>query len=154
MGFEPWMCSALQWGQSEEPGSLGVLLLANSMTLSRSLHLCGPPVFLLLFCIYQFRSVAQSCPTLCNPMDYIARQAPLSMGFPRQEYWRLPFLFQGIFPTQGSNLGLPHCGQTLYNLSYQGSWRNTGVGSLSLLQGIFPIQESNQGLLHCKWILY
>ena len=28
----------------------------------------------------------QSCPTLCDPMD-IARQAPLSMGFPRQECW-------------------------------------------------------------------
>ena len=51
-------------------------------------------------------------------------QAPLSMGFSQQEYWSgLPFLspkntgvdcyalFQGIFPTQGSNLHLlclPH----------------------------------------------
>ena len=51
MGFEPWACSALQWGQSGKPGSLGVLLLANLETLSRSLHLCGLPVFLLL-CIY------------------------------------------------------------------------------------------------------
>ena len=31
------------------------------------------------------------------------------------------FLLQGIFPTQGSNLGLLHCRQTLYHLSYQGS---------------------------------
>ena len=31
------------------------------------------------------------------------------------------FLLQGIFPTQGSNLGLPHCRQTLYQLSHQGS---------------------------------
>ena len=30
-------------------------------------------------------------------------------------------LLQGIFPTQGSNPGLPHCGQILYQLSYQGS---------------------------------
>ena len=30
-------------------------------------------------------------------------------------------LLQGIFPTQGSNLGLLHCGQTLYCLSYWGS---------------------------------
>ena len=30
-------------------------------------------------------------------------------------------LLQGIFPTQGLNLGLPHCGQTLYRLSHQGS---------------------------------
>ena len=29
----------------------------------------------------------QSCPTLCNPTDYIAHQAPLSMGFSGQEYW-------------------------------------------------------------------
>ena len=31
------------------------------------------------------------------------------------------FLLQGIFLTQGSNLGLPHSGQTLYLLSHQGS---------------------------------
>ena len=30
------------------------------------------------------------------------------------------FLLQGIFPTQGPNLGLPHCRQTLYPLSHQG----------------------------------
>ena len=29
------------------------------------------------------------------------------------------FLLQGIFPTQGSNLGLPHCTQMLYRLSHQ-----------------------------------
>ena len=30
-------------------------------------------------------------------------------------------LLQGILPTQGSNPGLPHCGQILYQLSHQGS---------------------------------
>ena len=30
------------------------------------------------------------------------------------------FLLQGIFPTQGSNLGLLHCRQTLSCLSHQG----------------------------------
>ena len=30
------------------------------------------------------------------------------------------FLLQGIFPTQGSNPGIPHCRQTLYCLSHQG----------------------------------
>ena len=30
--------------------------------------------------------VAQSCPTVCDPMDCYPLQAPLSMGFPRQEY--------------------------------------------------------------------
>ena len=28
-------------------------------------------------------------------------------------------LLQGIFPTQGSNPGLPHCRRTLYQLSHQ-----------------------------------
>ena len=38
-------------------------------------------------------------------------------------------LLQGIFPTQGSNPGLPHCRRTLYQMSYQGSpmiqWGNS-----------------------------
>ena len=41
----------------------------------------------------------QSCPTLCHPMDYVAHQAPLSMGFSRQEYWsRLPLPTTGGLP--------------------------------------------------------
>ena len=32
-------------------------------------------------------------------------------------------LLQGIFPTQGSNAGLPHCSRILYQLSHQGSPR-------------------------------
>ena len=89
------------------------------------------------------------------------------------------FLLQGIFPTQGSNLGLQHCRKMLYCLSHQGipgseshsvvsnslqphglysPWtfpgQNTGVGSLFLLQGIFPTQGLNPGLPHCKLILY
>ena len=66
--------------------------------------------------------VAQSCLTLCNP-GTAAHQAPLFMGFSRQEYWSgLPFLLQGIFPTQGLNLGLLHCRQTFWWLSHQGSY--------------------------------
>ena len=63
-------------------------------------------------------------------------------------------LLQGIFPTQGSNPGLPHCRQILYQLSHKGIPRILGLGSPSLLQQIFPTQESNQGLLNCRWILY
>ena len=47
-------------------------------------------------------SVAQPCLTLCDPMDYIAHQAPLSMGFSRQEYWSgLPFPPPGDLPDPG-----------------------------------------------------
>ena len=42
--------------------------------------------------------VAQLCLTLCDPMDY-SPQAPLSMGFSRQEYWSgLPFPSPGDLP--------------------------------------------------------
>ena len=43
--------------------------------------------------------VAQSCPTLCDPMDYIVHQAPPSS---RQEYWSgLPFPSPGNLPDPG-----------------------------------------------------
>ena len=39
----------------------------------------------------------------------VAHQAPLSVGFSRQEYWSgLHFLLQEIFPTQGLSPGLLH----------------------------------------------
>ena len=48
------------------------------------------------------RAVAQSCPTLCDLMDYIASQASLSMEFSRQEYWSaLPFPTPGHIPDPG-----------------------------------------------------
>ena len=46
-------------------------------------------------------------------------------------------LLRGIFPTQGSNLGLPHCRQILYQLSHKGSPK-------------FPHQGSNPCPLHWK----
>ena len=35
-------------------------------------------------------------------------------------------LLQGIFPAQGSNPGLPHCRQILYQLSHKGSPKESG----------------------------
>ena len=44
---------------------------------------------------------ACSCPTLCNSVG-IAHLAPLSMQFPRQEYWSgLPFPSPGGLPNPG-----------------------------------------------------
>ena len=44
-----------------------------------------------------------------------------SMEFPRQEYTGVGshYLLQGIFPSQGSNPGLPHCRRILYRLNHQ-----------------------------------
>ena len=66
--------------------------------------------------------VAQSCPTLC---DWWTISLPGSSvhGILQATIleWVAYFLLQGIFLTQGSNLGLSHCRQILYCLSHQGS---------------------------------
>ena len=57
--------------------------------------------------------VSQLCPTLCNPMGlYFPWNSPCqSTGVGSH------FLLQGIFPTLGTNPGLPHCRKILYQLS-------------------------------------
>ena len=98
--------------------------------------------------------VTQSCPTLYDPKDCsppgssiheilqarilerVAISSPGDHANPRIKP-RSPALWADSLPAE-----LPE------------KFKNTGVGSLSLLRGIFPTQESNQGLLHCRQILY
>ena len=62
-------------------------------------------------------------------------------------------LLQGIFPTQGLNLGLLYCRWILYHLSHLGSpWK--AEWAASFLQGMSLTPELNQSLLHCRQILY
>ena len=62
-------------------------------------------------------------------------------------------LLQGIFPTQGSNPGLPDCRWILYHLSHQGS-QGEGKGSciyfgkIKLPKGLHPILYAVLGCLH------
>ena len=72
--------------------------------------------------------VSKSCLTPFDLMD-CGRQAPLSMGFPRQEYWSgLPFL-QGIFRTQRLNPHLLHWQEDCLPLNHLGSPRFVFLGS-------------------------
>ena len=62
--------------------------------------------------IYWNIEVTQSCPTLCNPMDYTYSPPGSSVDGILQAgilEWGCHVLLQGIFPTQGSNPDLPHC---------------------------------------------
>ena len=63
--------------------------------------------------------VAQSCPTLCNPYGLYS---PWNSPGQNTGIGRLSFL-QEIFPTPGSNPGLPQCRWILYQLSHKGSPR-------------------------------
>ena len=63
--------------------------------------------------------VTQSCLTLCGPMDY---KSPWNSPGQNTRVDSLSLL-RGIFPTQGSNPGLPHCRRILYQLSHKESPR-------------------------------
>ena len=57
--------------------------------------------------------VTQSCLTLATPW-IVAHQAPVSMGFPRQEYWSgLPFPPPGTLPDPGIKLSVSCIGRRI-----------------------------------------
>ena len=65
--------------------------------------------------------VAQSCLTLCDPMDCSLPGSTVH-GISQQKYWSgLLSPPPGIFPTQGLNPGLLHCRQSLCQDSFSGS---------------------------------
>ena len=57
-----------------------------------------------------------------------------------------PFPSLGIFPTQGSNPGLPHCRRILYQLSYQGSQilSNKNLNTFMSRHIILKLLETNK----------
>ena len=65
--------------------------------------------------------VAQSCPTLCEPMSCSPAGSSIHGDSPGKNIGvGCHALLQVISPTQGWNPGLLHCRQILYHLSHQG----------------------------------
>ena len=85
--------------------------------------------------------VAQSSPTLCNPMDSPWNSPGRNTGVGHLS------LLQGIFPTQGSNPGLPHCRRIVYQLSHKGSPRTLEWVAYPLSRG--SSQPGNQTGVSC-----
>ena len=76
-------------------------------------------VFCALLCL-----VAHLCLTLCDPMDCSPPGSTVHGDSPGKNTRVSCHAFlQGVFPTQGSNPGLPHCRQTLYCPNHKGSPR-------------------------------
>ena len=74
------------------------------------------PGFVFAACIVKVKS------TLCDPTDCSLPLSSVHGIFPGKSTGvDCHILHQGIFLTQGSNPGLPHCRQMLYHLSHQGS---------------------------------
>ena len=114
----------------------------------------SPVIFLTL--IKYKGSVAQSCLTLCNPMEYIAGQVPLSIGFSRQEYWNgLPFP-PPLFDTNCGQLHLI-CLSLRFLIWENGGWGMItvpyetcicGTQSRNASQQMFPVSLSRSKLWH------
>ena len=69
----------------------------------------------------QWKCQLLSCVWLFESLWTAAHQAPLSMGFSRQEYWSgLPFPIPGDLPNPEVEPDLLHCRQIFYHLSHQG----------------------------------
>ena len=108
-----WLCAQTQW-----PGACGIFPVqgASSGPLRwqiESNHWTTTEVL-------KWREVAQSCPTLCDPMDYSLPGSFVPGIFQaRVLEWGAISFSRGIFLTQGSNLGLLQCRQMLYHLSHQ-----------------------------------
>ena len=94
-------------------------------------------------------TVAQSRPTLCDPMDHTVH------GILQARIWSgWPFPSPGDLPNPGTEPRSPALQADSLLAETLGKPKNTGMGSLSLLQWIFPTQKSNRGLLPCRLILY
>ena len=107
----------------------------------RDMNFCGANPEILV-------KVAQLCPTLCDPMDC----SPWSSPGQNTRMGSLSLL-QGIFPTQGSDPGLPHCRWILYQLRHQGSPRILEWVPYPFSRGS-PNPGNESGLLHCRQILH
>ena len=85
----------------------------------------------------------------------VAHQAPLSIGFSRQEYQSgCHALLQGNLPNPGIKPRSPTLQVDSLPTEPPGKPKNTGMGSLSLLQRIFATQEWRWCLLHCRRIFF
>ena len=79
--------------------------------------------FVVICCFYIMKGkvlVTQSCPTLCDPMDYSSAGSSDNGDSPGKNTGvGCQLTLQGIFLMQGSTMDLLHCGQILYLLSHQ-----------------------------------
>ena len=92
------------------------------------------------------------CAVLTTPWTAVC-QAPLSIGFSRQEYWSgLPDPPPGDFPQPRDRTQVSTSQADALPSEAPGKPKNTGVGIAYPFSSGSPTQELNKGLLHCKWI--
>ena len=93
----------------------------------------------------------QSCPTLCDPMDYSLPDSSVHGDSPGKNTGvSCHALNQGIFLTQGLNLSLlrlPHCSRSLYPLS----WKARKIHSVQFSCSVMSDSLWPHGLQHNRF---
>ena len=97
------------WNSPSQNTGVGSLSLLQGIFPTQGSNPCG------------IVKVAQSCPTLCNSTPWTIHSPWNSPG--QNTRVSSHSLLQAIVPSQGSNPGLPHCKQILYQLSQHRSPR-------------------------------
>ena len=109
-----WSSILLWWKQSKHSLILNCHFLLRNWSWK---GLCNLPVFTPPppppKCLVKVKWVARSCPTQPHGLYGPWNSSGQNIGVGSFS------LLQGIFPTQGSNPGLPHCRWTLYQLSHK-----------------------------------
>ena len=97
---------------------------------------------------------ARSCPTLCSPRDCSPPGSSVhGILQARILGWGAISSSRGIFPTQGSNPGLPHCRWILYHLNHQGSPPKPFDPVIPLV-GLDPEKKSYFIMIHTHLYVY
>ena len=124
------------------------------------LHMVSKDVSI-IFNHYSFSSCCAVCAQSLSHVQLlgtpwtVARQAPLSMGFSRQESWSgQPFPSPEDLPNPGTKPRSPSLQADSLLSEPTRKPKNIRVGCLFLLQGIFLTPVPNWDLLHCRQILY
>ena len=156
------------WGLSVPGPGFTTMLHSKQIGTKESLHLLGQSwdwicsgasQSLWFFSLWKSEGeVAQSCPTLCDHIGCNLPGCSIQGVFQaRVLEWVCHFLLQGIFPTQGSNPGLPHCSR-LFTV-----WATREAPSLwRILNKYFWLMKIvmftfTSSLRHCdpiKWLVF
>ena len=89
--------------------------------------------------------VAQSCLTLCDPMVCSSSGSSVHMdSLGKNTGVGCHAVLQGIFPTQGSNQGFPHCRQILYHLRHQ----RTAFMGMHMAKKLSYTRKQNEETVH------
>ena len=116
-----WSCSApwKLWASSLPPPGRGTQSCGHQPTVAPFAWQSNKAIsFGAVLCL-----VAQSCLTLCNPMDYSPPGSSVhSMLQTRVLEWV-------AMPSSRGSSHLPHCRRILYHLTHKGKSKNTGVGT-------------------------